>query len=127
MERLAIRELSEAYGDAVTRRDGQHWASLWAAESEWTLPGLPTVVGRDAIVKLWHEAMGGYDLVIMIATPGAISIDGDRATGRIYTSEAALPKGLAIQRVRGQYDDEYVKLDGRWLFRKRSFRVLHVA
>ena len=83
-DRLAIRELVDSYGDAVSRYDKTAWASNWSEDSVWTLnlPGLDKVVGRAEIVALWVKAMAEYEFVYMVANPGEIRISGARATGR---------------------------------------------
>lgn len=126
-DRLAIRELLDAYADAVTRCDAEAWAATWAQEAEWSLPDYPeigTTKGRDAIVAMWVEAMKGFPGIMFEAWPGAIAIDGDRATMRSYTSEVYDQGGNTV-RDRGMYDDICVKIDGQWLFASRSFRNIH--
>ncbi|WP_340316046.1 nuclear transport factor 2 family protein [Rhizorhabdus argentea] len=126
-DRLAIRELLETYADAVIRCDPVAWGSAWAEDSEWSLPDYPEIGvtrGRDAIVAMWTEAMKAYPGIIFQAWPGAIEVDGDRATMRSYTSEV-YDQGDVTMRDLGAYEDVCVKVDGRWLFSSRSFRNIH--
>jgi hypothetical protein len=126
-DRLAIRELLESYADAVIRCDPLAWGSLWAEDAEWSLPDYPEIGvtrGRDAIVAMWVEAMKAYPGILFQAWPGAIEVDGDRATMHSYTSEV-YDQGGVTMRDRGAYEDACVKVDGRWLFSSRSFRNLH--
>jgi len=127
-DRLAIRELVDSYGDAVSRYDATAWGANWCEDSVWTLnlPGLDEVVGRTDILALWGKAMAEYEYVYMIASPGEIRISGDRATGRFYTSELTRLKTGEEQRIVGRYDDEYQKLAGRWLFKSRNYKMLHL-
>lgn len=126
-DRLAIRELLETYADAVTRRDAETWGATWAEEAEWSLPDYPelgTTRGRPAIVAMWIEAMKGYPGIMFEAWPGSIEVSGESATMRSYTSEVYDQDGVTM-RDRGVYEDTCVKVDGRWLFRSRSFRNIH--
>jgi uncharacterized protein (TIGR02246 family) len=126
-DRLAIRELLDAYADAVTRCDAAAWGATWAEDAEWSLPDYPefgTTRGREAIVAMWIEAMKAYPGIMFAAWPGAIAVDGDRATMRSYTAEVYDQDGATV-RDRGVYDDTCVKRDGRWLFASRSFRKIH--
>lgn len=126
-DRLAIRELLETYADAVTRRDAEAWGATWAQDAEWSLPDYPelgTTHGRPAIVAMWIEAMKAYPGIMFEAWPGSIEIDGDRAVMRSYTSEVYDHDGVTM-RDRGVYEDTCVKVDGRWLFKSRSFRNIH--
>ena len=126
-DRLAIRELLDAYADAVTRVDAAAWGACWAEDGEWSLPDYPeigTTSGRDAIVAMWVEAMKAYPGIMFKAWPGSIMVDGDAATMRSYTSEVYDQDG-STKRDRGLYEDRCVKRDGRWVFASRSFRNIH--
>ncbi len=126
-DRLAIRELLETYADAVTRLDAVAWGSTWAEDGEWSLPDYPelgTTKGRQAIVAMWTEAMKSYPGIMFEAWPGSIEVDGDRAIVRSYTAEV-YDQGDVTLRDRGVYEDVCVKVDGRWLFKSRSFRNIH--
>lgn len=126
-DRLAIRELLEAYADAVTRRDAHDWGATWVQDAEWSLPDYPeigTTKGREAIVAMWIEAMKGYPGIMFQAWPGSILVEGDRATVRSYTSEL-YDKDGKVHRDRGRYEDVCIKIDGRWYFQSRSFRNTH--
>lgn len=129
-DRLAIRELIDEYADAVTRNDLAAWTSTWFRDGEWSLPdgngGVITVRGRDAIAAFWTEAMKQFPGVVFRAWPGEIIVEGTRAAVRSYTCEAY---GVETETttVRGVYDDECVKENGRWLFRRRAFSILATA
>jgi hypothetical protein len=126
-DRLAIRELLETYADAVTRRDPEAWGATWAEDGEWSLPDYPdigTTKGRPAIVAMWIEAMKAYPGIMFKAWPGSIAVEGEGATMRSYTSEVYDQDGITM-RDRGVYDDMCVKVDGRWLFKSRSFHNIH--
>lgn len=126
-DRLAIRELLDAYADAVTRCDVDDMGACWAEDAEWSLPDYPdigTTRGKTAILAMWTEAMKHYPGLMFEAWPGSIAIDGARAVMRSYTSEV-YDQGGVTKRDRGVYDDVCVKQDGRWLFQSRVFRNIH--
>ena len=126
-DRLAIRELLDAYSDAVCRVDADAWGDLWTEDSEWALPDYPeigTTRGRASIVAMWVAAMKGYPGILFVTTPGSIEVDGDRAVVRAYTSEVFDQDGVT-KRDRGVYDDICVREGGRWRFQRRSFRNVH--
>ncbi len=129
-DRLAIHELVATYGDAVTRRDGPAWRECWIEDSIWMLPAIPgmeRIVGREAIYKAWSEAMPGWPFQVNIQTLGAVSVDGDRATGHVYTHELNTDMAGETKRWTGKYTDTYLKQDGRWRFKSRSYEVLHIG
>ncbi len=125
-DRLAIRELLEAYADAVNRCDPDAWRALWAEDGEWVLPeetGLGTIKGRDTIVASWIETMKHFPGVLFHAWPGSIAVADASAAMRSYTAESFARDGAVIDQ-RGAYDDLCVKHHGTWLFKSRTFRIL---
>ena len=126
-DRLAIRELIDAYADAVILHDAEAWGATWAEDAVWSVPDYPEmgdVHGREAIVTTWKAAMENYPGIVFVANPGSIVVDGDHAIVRSYTSEVYDIDG-ATKRDRGRYDDVCVKRDGKWLFQKRVFKNIH--
>ena len=91
-DQLAIRALLERYCEGVNQRDADIWGGTWAAEAVWELPhlGMDGLKGRETIVGAWLEAMKMFPFVNMMAMPGSISVEGDRATMRSYTDEVAV-------------------------------------
>jgi ketosteroid isomerase-like protein len=126
-DRVAIRELIDAYSDAVNRVDAAAWGDCWAEDSMWEMPDYPEwgrKEGRGNIVALWVEAMKTVPGLIMVANPGSIEVTGDTARVTTYTSEVYDRDGVT-KRDRGRYEDVCVKRGGRWLFESRSFRNIH--
>lgn len=129
-DRLAIRELVATYGDAVTRRDADAWGALWAEDSFWSLPGVPgmeRIEGRAAIVAAWVEGMKAFPFQVNIQTPGSLEVNGDHASGRCYTHERVKTTDDTPQVWINVYHDEYVRKDGRWLFKSRTLEILDIS
>jgi uncharacterized protein (TIGR02246 family) len=122
-DQIAIRNLHDTYADAVFRRDPTDWGALWTEDAQWDLMGTK-VDGREAIVTLWNGAMAGFAFVGFFYQTGAIAIDGDSGTGRVYTNEVLHHPDGRIARTVGQYDDHYVRRDGHWLYQRRDFKIL---
>jgi SnoaL-like domain len=87
-------------------------------------PTIPKSKGKSAIVAMWTEAMKGYPGIRFQAWPGLIEVNGDRAVMRSYTAEVYDQNGITMRDM-GEYADECVKIDGKWLFASRSFRNVH--
>lgn len=122
-DRLAIRELIEDYADAVNRRNAPDWASTWSEDAQWFIRDR-CPVGRDAIAALWHEKVAPIAAVRFTATPGAIEVVGDTATARVWVVED-LELGKGRRRlIHGRYDDELIRQDGGWRFRRRRYTFL---
>ena len=125
-DRLQIRELIDSYNNAVMRFDGETWASNWAEDGVWHLPGAGDVSGRDAILAVWQGAMSAFSFVGFFASAGPILVDGDTAKGTWYQQEFLHQKDGVKRSVTGRYEDDYLKRDGRWFFQKRIYEVLNV-
>ena len=122
-DQFAIRALIDRYADAVFRRDGDDWGACWADDGDWHLMGTQ-VTGRPAIVRLWLQAMAGFAFVAFFSQPGSIVVEGDGATGTVYTHEVLETLDGKISRPVGQYLDRYVKREGAWLFAERRYTLL---
>ena len=136
-DRVLIRELMETYACGVMERDEALWAGTWADDAYWALPEFPDLggfEGKAAIVSAWAESMKVYGLekcakpMIYTVMPGAIEVEGDSAKAIAYTSEIFDdPETGKTLRARGRYVDELRKIDGRWLFTRREYRIMHMA
>lgn len=134
-DRLAIRELMNTHAHGVMSVDSDIWGSIWAEDASWYLPEYPdlgTFVGKETIVSNWIESMKVYGLenmtkpMVYFMEPGAIEVDGDKATSTAYTHEVYQhPETGKIVRGAGRYDDKLEKRDGQWLFVERAYRIIH--
>ena len=122
-DRVAITELNGTYADGVVRIDAGTWATVWADDAHWNLMG-HTVDGKAAIVAMWQGAMAGLDAVSFQCVPCMIAVTGDTATARVQTQEILKPKDGPTRHVGGLYEDELRRIDGRWQFTKRVFRIV---
>jgi ketosteroid isomerase-like protein len=126
---LAIRRLVHRYADAVVRRDAAAWASCWAERSSWDLGRGRNPDGKEQIVALWRQAMGGMAAVVQMVHNGAADAtdEPDRATGRWYIDERYRRADGTDGILLAHYDDEYVReADGEWRFARRAL-VAHYS
>ena len=124
-DRMAIRELVESYNDAVMRFDGDAWAENWRDDATWQLPGTDGITGKENCFPVWQGAMAGFSFVGFFASAGPIVVDGDKAHGTWYQQEFLHQKDGVKRSVTGRYEDDYVKVDGRWYFQKRIYDVMN--
>ncbi|WP_017664840.1 nuclear transport factor 2 family protein [Porphyrobacter sp. AAP82] len=122
-DRVAIHELNGTYADGVVRIDADTWASVWAEDAHWDLMGHQTE-GKQAIVAFWNGAMSGLEAVSFHCVPCMIEVTGDTARARVQTQEILKPKDAKARHVGGLYEDELKKVDGRWLFTARTFKII---
>lgn len=124
-DRLAIRELVESYNDAVMRFDGEAWADNWTDDAVWSLPGAGEIAGKDNFFPLWQQAMADFSFVGFFASAGPITVSGDTAQAVWYQQEFLHQKDGAKRVITGKYEDDYVRQDGRWYFKKRVYSILN--
>ena len=122
-DRVAITELNGTYADGVVRIDSGTWASVWADDAHWDLMGHQTE-GKEAIVAFWNGAMSGLEAVSFHCVPCMIEVTGNTARARVQTQEILKPKDAKARHVGGLYEDELKKIDGRWQFTSRKFRII---
>lgn len=122
-DRVAIQELNGTYADGVVRIDAATWATVWADDADWDLMGHQTK-GKEAIIAFWNGAMSGLEAVSFHCVPCMIEVTGNTARARVQTQEILKPKEGKPRHVGGLYEDELAKIDGRWLFTSRKFKII---
>src|ERR1700759_2992580 len=89
-DRLAIRELIDAYAHCADRRDADGQKSLFTDDTHFVVymegqGSEPTQVldGRDALTPVF-AALNDYQATMHFNGQSTIALDGDRATGESY-------------------------------------------
>ena len=131
-DRLAIRELVDAYAHCADRRDSEGQKSLFTEDTHFVVymdgqGSEPTQVldGRAALTPVF-EALNNYQATMHFNGQSTIVLEGDRATGESYcVAHHVFTEGgerkLMVAHLR--YDDTFVKVDGGWLFAERKLYV----
>jgi SnoaL-like domain len=131
-DRLALRELVDAYAHCADRRDASGQKSLFTEDTHFVVymdgqGSEPTQVldGREALTPVF-EALNAYQATMHFNGQSTIALDGDRATGESYCIAHHLftedgERKLMVAYIR--YDDVFVKVDGAWLFAERKLYV----
>ncbi len=129
IEAACIR-LQQRYGTLADRQDPK-FRDLFAEDVVITLPEYPPFAGLEAVMagqKQWRES--GI-LMRHICTNFTIEvIDADRAEGLCYLMVlyGGTPADPAKETVPetpasiGEFDDRFVRKNGRWLFQSRTLR-----
>lgn len=127
-DELAIRALADKFSDAANRKDGELFASLWAPDGEWVV-GPPINVaftGRAQMADSVLQMLGRWDFFVQLTTAGVVLIDGDTASARFYVQEVARAKGGGAGNFNlSMYEDELVRLQGKWYFRRRTYHTIY--
>jgi hypothetical protein len=132
-DRLAIRELVEAYAYCADRRDAKGQMALFTPDTHFVVymnakDPVPTqeLHSRDALAPVFAD-LNQYDATMHFVGQSTIfSLAGDRATGGAYTlahhlTSNAGKRDMMIAALR--YHDTFVKSDGAWLFAERLLYV----
>lgn len=131
-DRLAIRQLIDAYAHCADRRDAKGQMALFTENTAFHVfmdsrSVEPTYVlhGRDALAPVF-EALNQYQATTHFNGQSTIRLEGDRAAGESYCIAHHLKldgdkRTLMLASIR--YLDQFVKQDGAWLFAERKLMV----
>ncbi|MFD0782642.1 nuclear transport factor 2 family protein [Micromonospora azadirachtae] len=128
-DRLAIRDLVDAYAHLADRRDAQGQAALFTddarvavydGEPDSTEPA-QVLTGRKDLAAAFGS-LQSYDKTTHFNGQSTVTLDGDRATGETYCLAHHLwveegQRTLMVMAIR--YHDTFVRQGGRWFFAER--------
>ena len=128
-DRLALRELFDAYAHCADRRDADGQKALFTEDTRFAVymdgeGSEPTYVlqGRESLTPVFDD-LNRYEVTTHFNGQSTVAIDGDRATGEgytiahhVYTDEGTRKIMIASLR----YLDTFAKLEGRWCFAERN-------
>ena len=132
-DRLAIRELVEAYAHCADRRDAKGQMSLFTADTHFVVfmnakDPAPSqdLHSREALAPVFAD-LNQYDATTHFVGQSTIfTLTADRATGEAYclAHHVTINGGkrrLMLASLR--YLDAFLKVDGDWLFAERKLYV----
>lgn len=122
-DRLEIQDLVAAFADAVNRRNPRLVSARCHPDVTFTVPGWADLQGVEPMVQFLSQILGHWEVILHSITSGHVSVDGDAATGGWYITEYGRRDGDEVY-LAGLYRDDYVRMDGRWLFKGRSFQSM---
>ena len=132
-DRLAIRELVEAYAHCADRRDANGQMSLFTEDTHFvvymnTKDRVPTLElhSREALAPVFAD-LNKYDATTHFVGQSTIfTLSADRATGETYCMAHHVTVGGGKRRLMLaslRYLDTFAKVDGAWLFAERLLYV----
>ena len=132
-DRLAIRELVEAYAHCADRRDAKGQMALFTKDTHFGVymnakDSKPTMDlrSRKALAPVFAN-LNKYDATThFVGQSTILTLAGDRATGEGYCLAHHVTvngdkRRLMVASLR--YNDTFVKIDGAWLFAERLLYV----
>jgi ketosteroid isomerase-like protein len=132
-DRLAIRELVEAYAHCADRRDAKGQMALFTPDTHFVVymnakdpKPSQELHSREALAPVFADLNKYAATMHFIGQSTILSLSGNRATGEGYTLAHHLTvegekRQLMIAALR--YSDTFVKVDGAWLFAERLLYV----
>ena len=128
-DRLALREVFDAYAHCADRRDAEGQKALFTEDTRFAVymdgeASEPTYVleGREALTPVFDD-LNRYEATTHFNGQSTVTIDGNRATGESYTiahhvyTEGGTRK-IMIASLR--YLDTFTKIDQSWYFAERN-------
>src|SRR5580658_2105034 len=132
-DRLAIRELVDAYAHCADRRDAKGQMALFTEDTRFLVfydltseEPSQELHGRESLAPVFDD-LNQYAVTMHFNGQSTIALAGDRATGESYCLAHHLSvaedgqRTLMVASIR--YLDEFVKQDGQWLFAERRLMV----
>jgi ketosteroid isomerase-like protein len=132
-DRLAIRELVEAYAHCADRRDAKGQISLFTPDTHFVVymsakdpKPSQELHSREALAPVFADLNKYAATMHFVGQSTILTLAGDRATGEAYTLAHHLTidggkRQLMIAALR--YYDAFAKIDGAWLFAERLLYV----
>src|SRR5205814_8401543 len=128
-DRLALRELFDAYARCADRRDAEGQKALFTDDTVFAVymdgeGSEPTYVlnGCEALTPVFED-LNRYETTTHFNGESTITLDGDRASGESYTIAHYLDTEDGARKVMIaslRYLDTFTKLDRRWYFAERK-------
>jgi hypothetical protein len=131
-DRLAIRELFDAYAHCADRRDAEGQKALFVEDSRFVVylagegsEASYALDGREALTPVFAD-LNQYEATTHFNGQSTVALNGDTATGESYTLAHHLfrvdgERRIMIASLR--YLDTFAKLDGAWYFAERNLIV----
>jgi ketosteroid isomerase-like protein len=131
--RLAIRELIEAYAHCADRRDAKGQMSLFTSDTHFVVymnakdpKPSQELHSREALAPVFADLNRYAATMHFLGQSTILSLTDDRGTGEAYCLAHHLTidgdkRQLMIAALR--YCDTFVKMDGSWLFAERLLYV----
>jgi hypothetical protein len=132
-DRLAIRELVEAYAHCADRRDAKGQMALFTADTHFVVymnakdpKPSQELNSREALAPVFADLNKYAATMHFLGQTTIITLTNDRGTGGTYCMPHHLTvdgnkRHMMIAALR--YYDTFVKIDGAWLFAERLLYV----
>jgi hypothetical protein len=128
-DRLALRELFDAYAHCADRRDAEGQKALFTDDTVFAVymdgggsEATYVLLGREALTPVFDD-LNRYEVTTHFNGQSTVILDGDRATGESYTIAHHVFTEDGIRKIMVawlRYLDVFAKIDGSWYFAERE-------
>src|SRR5690242_13968536 len=127
-DRLAIRELFDAYAHCADRRDAEGQKALFTADTRFVVhmdgeraEDSYELEGREALTPVFAD-LNRYEATMHFNGQSTVTLQGDRATGESYTIAHHVFTEDSTRKIMVawlRYLDVFARIDGGWYFAER--------
>jgi hypothetical protein len=128
-DRLAIRELFDAYAHCADRRDAEGQKALFTTDARFAVymdgersDASYVLEGRDALTPVFDD-LNRYQATMHFNGQSTVTVDGDNATGESYTiaHHVFIEDGRRMMMVAWlRYLDVFARIESAWYFAERK-------
>jgi hypothetical protein len=127
-DRVALRDLVDAYGIAVDDRDAAAYTAMFVPDGRLTVYAFgsetPTADYRGEGLGGLIEFVSRYPATLHFVGNHVCELDGDAASGQTYCLAHHLRGDDSTMLLVARYRDVYARVDGGWRFASRDCRLL---
>jgi hypothetical protein len=127
---IAITRLQRAYADIATRKAYAEIAALATPDARFSFDtrtgDVIEVVGADAFGRFATRSTDRFRFYEYVPLNTVVKIDAaGTARGRSYSFEICEDRDTReLLTYYGMYHDDYVRVDGNWLFARRQYQTI---
>ena len=124
-DRLDLADLVSRYNHAIDHWDAEGWAATFTPDGALIANGQVRAQGTEVLTEYVAVRRRNQKPRLRHWTTNLlIEGEGDRATLRLYVAAFDIADGLEAPYVMGEYQDDAVRIDGKWLFETRRMTVI---
>jgi ketosteroid isomerase-like protein len=116
-DKEAIRNLRFCYHECINERKLDQIPHLFTEDGDLDFGYLGKAKGRAELAKFFQDIPQLLSFVKQFIHNHMVEVKGENGTGLSYLEAKSVSKGEPFL-VAARYDDEYVKQNGQWKFKK---------
>ena len=118
----AIRALRFTYHRYVNTGRFADIPDLFTDDARVELDEISTLVGKEQIQSAYNDMPGEVTFIRQYPHNLIIQVDGDLAGSTSYFEARYGSNGHSLM-IAGRFDEEYARIDGRWLIKKATMEI----